>query len=97
MPIDNIVDEAIDEVIAKSKGTDEELKKRRPKQPSFRYLTNDEIKEELEKADVDHISVMTPANYPKIVADEVFTLGIGGDIQTVEDIIKRHQTSRKFR
>lgn len=97
MPIDNIVDEAIDEVIAKSEGTDEELKKRRPKQPSFRYLTNDEIKEELEKSDVDHISVMTPANYPKILAEDVSTLGIGGDMHTVEEIIKKHQTSRKFR
>jgi len=97
MSIDNLVDEAIDDAIAKSEKTDEELKKRRPKQPSFRYLTNDEIKEELEKTDIERISVMKPANAPKIVADDVFTLGIGGDMQTVEDIIKRHQTSRKFR
>jgi len=97
MSIDTLVDEAIDDAIAKSERTDEELKKRKPKQPSFRYLTNDEIKEELEKTDIERISVMKPANAAKIVADDVFTLGIGGDIQTVEDIIKRHQTSRKFR
>jgi len=97
MPIDNIVDEAIDEVIANTEKNDDELKKRKPKQPSFRYLTNDEIKEELEKADIENISVMKPASSPKIIADEVFTLGVGGDIQTVENIIKKHQTSRKFR
>jgi len=97
MSPDNLVDEAIDEVIANSEKTDDELKKRRPKQPSFRYLTNDEIKEELDKVDIEHVSVMKPATAPKIVADDVFTLGIGGDMQTVEDIIKRHQTSRKFR
>ena len=97
MPIDNLVDEAIDKIIAKTEKNEDDLKKRRPKQPSFRYLTNDEIKEELEKADIQNISVMKPATSPKIVADDVFTLGIGGDMQTVEDIIKRHQTSRKFR
>ena len=97
MPIDNFVDEAIDEIIAKSEKSEDDLKKRKPKQPSFRYLTNDEIKEELEKTDMEHISVMKPADAPKIVADEVFTLGVGGDIQTVEAIIKRHQTSRKVR
>lgn len=97
MSLDNLVDEAIDDVIAKSEKTDEELKKRKPKQPSFRYLTNDEIKEELDKTDIERITVMKPATAPKIVADDVFTLGIGGDMQTIEDIIKRHQTSRKFR
>ncbi len=96
MPIDNLVDEAIDEVIAKSEKNEDDLKKRRPKQPSFRYLTNDEIKEELEKAEFQ-MSVMKPASSPKIIANDVFKLGIGGDMQTVEDIIKRHQTSRKFR
>lgn len=97
MPIDNLVDEAIDEIIAKTEKNEDDLKKRRPKQPSFRYLTNDEIKEELEKTDIERISIMTPASSPKIVAEDVFTLGIGGDMQTIEEIIKRHQTSRKFR
>ena len=97
MPIDNVLDEAIDEVISSSEKNENDLKKRRPKQPSFRYLTNDEIKEELDKASFDTITVMKPATSPKIVADEVFALGIGGDMQTVEDIIKKHQTSRKFR
>jgi hypothetical protein len=97
VPIDDLVDEAIDEIISSSGKNEDDLKKRRPKQPSFRYLTNDEIKEELEKADLERISVMKPATSPKIVADDVFTLGIGGDMQTVEDIIKRHQSSRKFR
>lgn len=97
MSINNLVDEAIDDIIAKSEKNDEELKKRRPKQPSFRYLTNDEIKEELEKADIERITIMKSATAPKIVADDVFTLSIGGDMQTVEDIIKRYQASRKFR
>ena len=88
---------AIDQVISKSEKNEDDLKKRRPKQPSFRYLTNDEIKEELAKADIENISIMKPASSPKIVANDVFTLGIGGDMQTVEDIIKRHRTSRKFR
>ena len=76
MSIDNLVDEAIDDVIAKSKESDEELKKRRPKQPSFRYLTNDEIKEELEKIDIERITIMKPATAPKIIADDIFTLGM---------------------
>jgi hypothetical protein len=97
MSIDNLIDEAIDKVIAESGKTDDELKKRKPKQPSFRYLTNDEIKEELEKADMENVSIMKSADKANIVADDVFKLGIGGDIHTVEEIIKRHQTSRKFR
>jgi len=97
MPIDNVVDEAIDEAIANSEKNEDDLKKRRPKQPSFRYLTNDEIKEELDKAEIQTISIMKSADSPKIVANDVFALGIGGDMQTVEDIIKKHQTSRKFR
>lgn len=96
MSINNLVDEAIDEIIAKSEKNDD-LKKRKPKQPSFRYLTNDEIKEELEKTDIEHVSVMKSADEPKIVADDVFALGVGGDLHTVEEIINRHQTSRKFR
>ena len=97
MTDDELINRAIDEAIAKATDTEEELKKRRPKQPSFRYLTDEESKIELDKENIEHVSVMTTPETPKVTVDDVFILGVGGDMPKIEDIIRRHQDSRKFK
>jgi len=96
MTDDELINKAIDEAIAEATDTEEELKKRRPKQPSFRYLTDEESKIELNKETVEQVSVMTPPEQPKVTVDDVFILGMG-DMQTIENIVRRHEASRKFR
>jgi len=96
MTDDELINRAIDEAIANATETEEELKKRRPKQPSFRYLTDEESKLELNKETVEHVSVMTTPEMPKVTIDDIFIMGMG-DMQTIENIVRRHQESRKFK
>jgi len=94
MPDDELIDKAIDEAIARTEKTDDEVKKRRPK--PFRYLTQEEIKEILDQDSLERMSVMKPPEAPKIVAENVFILGMG-DIDAIESIVQRHEASRKFK
>ena len=89
--IDEIVDKAIDEALENS-DTDEELKKRRPK--PFRYLKKEEIHDELSPAEPVSISVMKEPSTPQIVEDNYAILGLG-DVETIENVLKRHKASRK--
>jgi hypothetical protein len=92
---DEMINRAIDEVIAKAESRDEEIKKRRPK--PFRYLTDKEdIQAELSKAEFIPISVMEEPSAAKIVDDKLAVLGLG-DVETIENVIRKHQASRKFK
>lgn len=96
MTDDELIDRAIDEAISRATDTEEEIKKKRAKQPSFRYLSDEESRVELDKENIEHISIMTPPETPKVTVDDFFILGMGGDIHKIEDIVRRHKESKKF-
>jgi hypothetical protein len=92
---DEIINRAIDEVIAQSESRDEEIKKRKPK--PFRYLTDKEdIQAELSRDEFTPISVMEEPSIAKIVDDKLAVLGLG-DVETIENVIRKHQASRRFK
>lgn len=92
--IEDLVDEAINEANLKHDIEDDEVKKRKPK--PFRYLTDkEEIKAELEK--IATVSVMKASNAPKVFDNSRITILGLGDIQTIENVLKKHEISRKFK
>lgn len=92
---DEIINRAIDEVIARTESRDDEIKKRKPK--PFRYLTDKEdIQAELSRDEFTPFSVMEEPSAAKIVDDELAVLGLG-DVETIENVIRKHQASRKFK
>lgn len=87
------IDDLVDEILKKS-DTDREIKKRKPK-PSFRYLTDEE---EIRSALLDEekqISFMKNPDRVELFNEEIFKVGMG-DVKTIENIIKKHETSRKI-
>lgn len=93
--VDDLVDKAIDEVISRAEARDEDIKKRKPK--PFRYLTdNEDIKAELTKEEIVPVTIMEDTPAAKIVQDKLAILGLG-DVETIENVIKKHQASRKFK
>ena len=96
MTDEDSIERKVDEVLERFEISDEHIDRRKPQQPSFRYLSPDESKEELEKETIENVSVMTKPDTPKVTVDNVFVLGMGGDINAIEDIIRKHQESRKF-
>jgi hypothetical protein len=93
--VDELVDKAIDEVIARAESRDDEIKKRKPK--PFRYLTDKEdIQAELAKDETSNMTVMKESPAAGIVDDELAVLGLG-DVETIENVIKKHQASKKFK
>lgn len=92
--VDELVDKAIDEALANAEKDSEEIKKKRPK--PFRYLTDQkEINQEL-TSEKTQISVMKESTRAKIVDNQLAILGLG-DMDTVENVLKRHEASRKFK
>jgi len=91
--VDDLVDKAIDQALNKVDKDTEEIKKRRPK--PFRYLSPEEIKEELSKKETT-FSVMKEQNAPKIVDEQLAILGLG-DIDKIENVLQKHEASRKFK
>ena len=92
---DELIDRAIDEVIARLESRDEEIKKRKPK--PFRYLTDKEdIEAELKEQERNFVTVMGESSAANIVDDKLAILGLG-DVVTIENVIKKHQASRKFK
>jgi len=91
--MDELVDKAIDEALEKT-DSEEELKKRRPK--PFRYLNKEEIQAELSPQKPESVSVMKDPVLPQIADDEDAILGLG-DIETIENVLKRHGASEKFK
>ena len=93
--VEELVDKAIDEVIARAESRDDEIKKRKPK--PFRYITDkDDIQAELTKDENSNVTVMADASAARIVEDKLAILGLG-DVETIENVIKKHQASRKFK
>jgi len=91
--VDELVDRAIEEALTRSDKEDEEVKKRRPK--PFRYLTDPkEIKAELSLKQPT-VSVMEKSPAAKIYDKKVAILGLG-DVDTIENVIKKHEASRKI-
>ena len=91
--IDKLVDRAIDEAIDKS-DSEEEIKKRRPK--PFRYLNKEETQDELSQTEPVSVSVMKESTPTQIVEDNYAILGLG-DLETIENVLKRHKASKKTR
>ena len=93
--VDDLVERAIDEVISRAESRDEEIKKRRPK--PFRYLTDKEdIEAELSEQERNHVTVMGDSPAANIVENKLAILGLG-DVETIENVIRKHQASRKFK
>jgi len=92
--VDELVDKAIDDALARADGDSEDIKKRKPK--PFRYLTDEEMKVELTPDETTPVSIMKEPTAAKIVEDELAILGLG-DVETIENVIRRHEASRKFR
>lgn len=92
--VDELVDKAIDEALAKFDKDSEEIKKRKPK--PFRYITGqEEIKAELTTEEETPVSVMKEPTTAEIVEDKLAILGLG-DVQAIENVIRKHEASRKF-
>ena len=95
-PLDESIEELVDRLISGIDGS-EEIKKRKPKQPSFRYLRDkDEIKEVLAENQTPDFTVMKKSEIIKIVDEHLAVIGLG-NVETIENIIQRHQASRKFK
>jgi len=92
--VDELVDKAIDEALAKAGRDIGEIKKKSP-QP-FRYLTNEEeIQAELSPEETP-ASAMEVSPTVKMVQDQLAILGLG-DVDTIENVIRKHEASRKFK
>ena len=90
---DELIDRAIDEAINRSESSDEEIKKRKPK--PFRYIIDqEEIKKELDVS--NQKTVMKGPNNPKIIDNDWQILSLG-DNETIENVVRRHIVSSKFK
>ena len=93
MPDNESIDELVDEIINELKDENKEIEKRKPK--PFRYLSIDEAKEELKEQEKTNISIMKTTETPTILPEELCVLGLG-DMETIENILQRHEASRKI-
>ena len=92
--IDELVDKLIDAALARSDPQEDVVKKRRPK--PFRYITDqEEIKAELAKEEFAHFTVMKDKNAPKILDEKLAIVGLG-NVEAIENVIRRHEASRRF-
>ena len=95
MGIYQSIDELVDEILIKNNEseTNKDIKKRKPK--PFRYLSEKEVASELFNQD-SSISVMKNPDKNVIFNEDIFQLSMG-DTKTIEDIIRKHEVSRKIR
>jgi hypothetical protein len=92
--VDELVDKAIDEALARFGKNNDDIKERKPK--PFRYLTEqDEIKAELSSFEKPPVSVMKDPSSPEIFKENIAVLGLG-NVEVIENVIKRHEASKKF-
>jgi hypothetical protein len=91
------IDDLVDEILNESQEKPDGIKKRRPK--PFRYINDKkEIKfilSELSEAEKQR-TIMKNPNKTELFNEEIFKVSMG-DIKTIEDIIKKHQVSRKIK
>lgn len=97
MPQSNIsVEELVDRLLLGMDGS-EEIKKRKPKQPSFRYLTDKtEIQAALSENLTPDFSVMKTSDKIKIVDEQLAVIGLG-NVDAIENVLLKHQASKKFK
>ena len=92
--VDELVDKAIDEALARSKKNIDDINERKPK--PFRYITDqEEIKAELSSFQKPPLSVMKAPSSTEIFEGNIAILGLG-NIDVIENVIKRHEASKKF-
>ncbi len=89
------IDDLVDEIIENSSETDEDIKKRKPK-PSFRYLKDEKEIQSALSENENQITTMKDPNKKELFNEEIFKVGMG-DVQTIEEIIKKHEVSRKIK
>ena len=92
-PIENLLDRAIDKVLSKKENSDEDIKKRKPK--PFRYITEEEFQLDLTNQKTQ-TTLMREEPAPNIVEDKFCILGLG-DLDTIENVLKKHEATRKFK
>ena len=90
--IEELVDRTINEVLKNKGKPEDELKKRQPK--PFKYLSDEEVQAELTDTPLQ-FSVMKRDSKPNIVNDKFCILGLG-DVETIENVLKKHGVSKKF-
>lgn len=87
------IDELVDEILKNKQETNIEIEKQKAK--PFRYIKN---KEEIQKALTEKektVTVMKNPNKKELFNEDIFQVSLG-DIEKIEDIIKKHQISRKL-
>ncbi len=88
------IDDLVDEILNKSQEKPDEIKKRRLK--PFRYINDEnEIKSILSEGEKQTTFMKNP-NKKELFNEEIFKVSMG-DIKTIEDIIKKHEVSRKIK
>jgi hypothetical protein len=92
--VDELVDKAIDEALAKFGRNIDDIKDRKPK--PFRYITDqEEIKAELSSLEKSSVSVMKDPSSTQIFEENIAVLGLG-NVEVIENVVKRHEASKKF-
>ena len=94
MSLNGNIEELVDRLLT-SLDADEEIKKRRPK--PFRYITDkNEIQTVLSERNQQEITVMKTSARHKIVDEQLAVVGLG-NVETIENILRKHQASRKLK
>lgn len=92
--VDELVDKAIDEALARFGRNIDDMKERKPK--PFRYITEqEEIKAELSSQEKTPLSEMKDPSSTEIFPENIAILGLG-NVEVIENVIKRHEVSKKF-
>ena len=94
MTLEELVDKAINDAMLKNDSKDEDIEKRKPK--PFRYLTDDEVRKEFSIQNLGPASVMKTTLTPTIIENDVTIISLG-DVNTIENVIKRHQKIRMLK
>jgi len=88
------IDDLVDEILNKSQEKPDGIKKRRPK--PFRYINDEnEIKSILSEEEKQTTFMKNP-NKKELFNEEIFKVSMG-DKKTIEDVIKKHEVSRKIK
>jgi len=94
MSLNRNIEELVDRLLT-GLDADEEIKKRRPK--PFRYITDkNEIQAILSEGNQQEITVMKTSARHKIVDEQLAVIGLG-NVETIENILRKHQASRKLK
>ena len=98
MSFDESIDELVDKIIDEAQVSEEEKDEiKKEKSKPFRYLTDkDEIQAILSEGNALDITVMKTSETAEIVDEQMAVMGLG-NIEAIENVLKRHEASRKFK